>query len=306
MPRAARRIGIEGLRTHRRERLARSERGLRELVEPRRHARGLHLGIRAERLSPLAQQQVVADACRCAVPHAFHVLGTRRLEVEVARALVATGLEDVHRPECAARIARAESKILVVARTVLPVQVDVKQLAVPERLGNPMREVQARHLLVPDLGIEADHLRMLELVDEGQRVSDGGQEDVATRLIRLGLDGEPHGVALLDDIRRENVERLLVAIERGANILCRAGLRTLTAAPEHDDSGAELGGEIEIVSNLAQRETPDVAVIRGERTVAKHRVREQVGRDHRHHQPGAVHRAAQAIDGRCSCQPLSR
>ena len=140
----------------------------------------------------------------------------------MARPLVAAGLEDVHHPEGAAGIPRAEAKILVVAWTVLTVQVDVKQLAVPERLGNPVREVQACHLLVSDLGIETDHLRMFELVDEGQRVSDGGKEDVATRFVRLRLDSEPHVVALLDDVPREDVEGFLVPVERGANVLCGA------------------------------------------------------------------------------------
>ena len=129
-------------------------------------------------------------------------------------------LEDVDGPECAARVACAEAQILVVPRAVLAVEVDVEQLAVPQRLSKAVREVQARHLLVTDLRIEPDHLRMLELVDEGERVPDGRQQDVAARLVGLGLDGKTQVVVLLDDIAREDVERFLVAIECGTDILC--------------------------------------------------------------------------------------
>ncbi len=194
----------------------------------------------------------------------------------------------IHGPERAARIAGAEAKVLVVSRSVLTVEIDVKELAVPQRLGNPVREVQARHLLVTDLGVEPNHLRMLELVDEGQRVTDGRQQDVAARFIGLGLDGEPHAVSLLDDIRGENVEGFLVAVERGTDVFGSTGLGALAAAPEHNDSCAQLCREVEVVRHFAQRETADVAIVRGERAVTKDRVREQVGGDHRDDQPGTV------------------
>jgi hypothetical protein len=41
---------------------------------------------------------------------------------------------------------------------VLAVEVDVEQLAVPQRLGDAVDEVEPGHLLVPDLGVEPDHL----------------------------------------------------------------------------------------------------------------------------------------------------
>jgi hypothetical protein len=67
---------------------------------------------------------------------------------------------------------------------------------------------------VPDLGVDADKLGVLQLADERQRVPGGGQQDVAARLVRLGLDREPQGVAVVEDVAAEDVERLLVPVQR--------------------------------------------------------------------------------------------
>ena len=42
---------------------------------------------------------------------------------------------------------------------MLPVEVDVEELAVPQRLADPVRKVQARHLLVADLGVQTHQAR---------------------------------------------------------------------------------------------------------------------------------------------------
>ena len=94
----------------------------------------------------------------------------------------------------------AEDQVLVVLDAALAVEVDVEQLAVPQRLGDAVDEVQAGHLLVADLGVQADDLGVLQLVDERQRVADGRQEDVAAGLVRLGLEGEADVVALVVDV----------------------------------------------------------------------------------------------------------
>ena len=91
-----------------------------------------------------------------------HVLGARRLVVEVPRAGVAAGLQRVDGPERAAQVAGAEAQVLVEARAVLAVEVDVEQLAVPQRLRDAVREVQPGHLLVPDLGVEADPVGLVQ------------------------------------------------------------------------------------------------------------------------------------------------
>jgi hypothetical protein len=60
---------------------------------------------------------------------------------------------------------------------------------------------------------------VLELGDERQRVADGRQQDVPARLVRLGLDGEPDAVALLEHVAGQRVDRLAVSIQRGADVL---------------------------------------------------------------------------------------
>src|SRR5690606_41113836 len=64
------------------------------------------------------------------------------------------------------------------------------------------------------LRVEADHLRVGELVDERQRVAHGGQQDVAARLVRLRLDREAQIVPLADHVLAEQVEGLLHAVDR--------------------------------------------------------------------------------------------
>ncbi|HVD22149.1 MAG TPA: hypothetical protein VNC23_03570 [Lapillicoccus sp.] len=51
-----------------------------------------------------------------------------------------------------AQVAGAEAEVLVEPRAVLAVEVDVEELVVPERLADPVGEVEAGHLLVPEGG----------------------------------------------------------------------------------------------------------------------------------------------------------
>ena len=190
----------------------------------------------------------------------------------------------------------AEDQVLVELDGALAVQVDVEQLPGPERLGDAGREVEPGHLLVADLGVEADHVAVVELGDEREGVPDGGQQDVAAGLVRLRLDGEPHLVALLDDVAREQVDRLAVAVEGRADVLGAVVLRTLAAAPEDVGAGAQLGGEVEVADHLAQREPPDRAVVAGEPAVLEHRVREQVRGHHRHRHAGLRQRVLEPGD----------
>ena len=154
-----------------------------------------------------------------------------RLEVEVDRAVVAAGEQGVDHPERTAHVAGAEAQVLVVLRAVLAVEVDVEELALPQRLGVAGGGVEAGHLLVPDLGVDADQLGPVEGLDERQRVADGRQQDVAARLVGLGLDREPQVVALVDDVLAEEVERLLVAVERGRDVLRRRRTRRPRGRP---------------------------------------------------------------------------
>ena len=159
-----------------------------------------------------------------------------------------------------------------------------------------MGVVEPGHLLVADLGVEADQLGMLELVDERQRVPGGGQQDVPAWLVRLRLEREADAVALVENVGAEDVVRLLAPVQRGPHILGRAGLRAVTAAPAHVDPGPELGREVEVAHHLGQGEAAHVPVVRGEPALLEDRVREQVRGRRRHHQAGLVERLAERRD----------
>jgi hypothetical protein len=210
--------------------------------------------------------------------------------------VIPAGLQGVDDPERAARVPGAEPQILVVARSVLPVQIDVEQFAVPHRLRDRVRVVQPGHLLVPDLGVHPDHVLVLQRADERQRVAERGQQDVAARLVRLGLDGEPDVISLLYDIRTKDVQPFRIPRQRGADVLGGTGLGALAAAPEDVRAGAERRGQVEVPHHLGQREPPHLTLVGGKRAVLEHRVAEQVGGRGGHHQPGLVQRLAEGRD----------
>ena len=230
------------------------------------------------------------------------VLGARRLVVEVARAVVG-------RPPSGPPFSSRSTRENALSRSPWPntrswsylmprwpLRSMWKSLPCHSAWAMPCGEVQPGHLLVPDLGVEPDELGVLERGDERQRVADRGQQDVAARLVRLGLDREPDVVALVDDVLGEQVHGLAVAVEGGPDVLGRVVLGALAAAPHHVGLGAQLGGQVEVAQHLAQREAAHVAVVAGEAAVLEHRVGEQVGGHHRDDQAGLVERLAEPVD----------
>src|SRR3954471_8886302 len=282
--------------------LAVVQRRLAELGDPGGFESLLHLGVSAERLRLLAQAHVELHVGQRRFPHAVDVLGAQRLVVEVPWAVVngpAAGgavLQQVDGGEGLQQVAVAEDQVLVVAGALLAVEVDVEQLVLPQRLRDAVGVVEAGHLLVPGLRIDADHVVVLELGDEGERMPDRGQQDVAAGLVRLGLDGEPHAVVLVDRVLGEKVDPLSVAVEGGPYVLGEVDLRAFPAAPEHVDLGAELGGEVHVVHDLAQGVAADCAVVAGEAAVLEDGVAEQVGRDHGHHEAGLGQGSFELVD----------
>ncbi len=165
-----------------------------------------------------------------------------------------------------------------------------------------MDEVHPRHLFVAHLGVHAHHLVVLERRDERESAADRGQEDVAARLVGLRFEGEPDPVAAVDDVRRQEVDPLPVAVERRPHVLRRVGLGTLPATPEHVRRRAELRGQVEVAHHLAQRVPPDSPVVGSEGAVLEHRVREQIRRHHRNDDARLVERVAEPLDQRFACR----
>src|SRR5690625_37340 len=264
---------------------SRSERGFGEFGHARVGECLLHLGFGAECPHLVAQDQVVRHARCRRDPHAFVVLGTRGLVVEMHGTVVASVHQRVDHPEGASDIADAEAEILVVARTVLAVEVDVEQLVLPQRLGVPVCGVEPGHLLVTDLGVDSEHLGAIEGVDERECMTDGGEEDVAARLVRLRFDGEPQIVAAFVNVLAEHVASLAIPGEGGAYILRPARFGALASAPAHVHLCAELGSEVDVAHDFANREAAYGAVVRGEAAVLEHWMAEQIRRRRGDHQP---------------------
>src|SRR4029434_1318528 len=108
----------------------------------------------------------------------------------------------------------AEPQILIETPWLLVVQIDVEQLAHFDRLRDGVIEVQAGHLLVGELGIDADHVRMIQRRNEREIRSRRGEVDVSTRLVRLRLERESQPVTLIPRISAEEVDRVAEPFDR--------------------------------------------------------------------------------------------
>src|SRR6478735_856393 len=281
---------------------ARVERGFVDLRNAGGLQRGLDLGVGAESLGAFLEQQVGLHVGGRGVPHAVDVLGAAGLVVEVARAVVGRSavwpavFEQVHERERVLQVAVAEHQVLVELDAALAVEVDVEELALVERLGDPVGEVQAGHLLVPGFGVDAHQFGALEGFDERQGVAQGGQEDVAAGFVGLGLDGEPDVVALVGDVVAQQVHGLAVAFQGAADVLGGVVFTAFAAAPHDEGLGTELGGQVNVVQDFAQGEAPDSAVVAGEAAVLEDGVAEEVGGDHRDDHAGGAE-VAEPVDG---------
>ena len=172
----------------------------------------------------------------------------------------------------------------------------MEELVVPQRLGDAVGEVEAGHLLVPDLRVQADHLGVLELGDEGQGVPDGGQQDVTARLVGLGLDREAHRVALGPHVVAHEVERLDHAVERRPDVLASPVLGALAATPHHERLGPEAGREVDVAQHLGRGVAADLAAVGGEAALLEDRGAEEVGGDHLATQARVGQRLAEPVE----------
>ena len=171
----------------------------------------------------------------------------------------------------------------------------MEELARLERLRDAVREVQAGHGVVRDLGVEPDHLGMIQRVDQRQCVPDRREEDVAAGLVRLRLQRELVVVALRDGVFTEEVERVAEPLHRLLRILRGVGLRALSAAPEDVRRRAELLAEVHRAHGLLQRVPANFRVDARERAVAENGVAEQIGRGHRHLHTRGVERRLELL-----------
>ena len=78
-----------------------------------------------------------------------------------------------------------------------------------------------------------------------------GEEDVAARLVRLGLQRDSQVRASGLDVCRDRVHPFLVALERGVQVLGPVIFRALTAAPHDKRRRTHLDGDVDRTKDLA-------------------------------------------------------
>jgi hypothetical protein len=71
-------------------------------------------------------------------------------------------------------------------------------------------KVETRHRLVRDFGVEADHVWMVEGLNESQSVADRRQVNISPWLVRLGLEREPVAIALRDRVLAQEIQRVTI------------------------------------------------------------------------------------------------
>src|SRR5215213_11733893 len=108
----------------------------------------------------------------------------------------------------------------------------MEQLAGIPGLRHAMQEVQPSHRLLGNLGVDANHLGVIERCNHPKRMADGGQEDIAARLIRLRFQRKLEIVALIAYIVAQKVERLAKALHTFERILGGVSFSALAPAPE--------------------------------------------------------------------------
>ena len=104
----------------------------------------LERGVARELAGALGEDQVRAHAAARELAHAAGVLDPQRVRVEVPRPVVAGLLEQADEQEHLLEVLLPEAEVLVVAADPLRVEVDVEELAGPQRERDGVHEVQAR------------------------------------------------------------------------------------------------------------------------------------------------------------------
>lgn len=112
---------------------------------------------------------------------------SRGFVVEVERAVIAMATEEDEDVEPVEGINEADSDVHVVLEAIAVVDIEVEELVAHERPGKGCTRSGAPHELVQVLGIQADHVGVLQQagVDEGEHSIGGRQQDFGLGLERL-------------------------------------------------------------------------------------------------------------------------
>ena len=200
--------------------------------------------------------------------------------VKMPRAVVMAVFEEFHQEEAPFLVLRSEAQVLVVFPRFLPVQVDVKELAAFQRLGDGMMKIEARHGLVRIFGIDAHHFRMIQRFDKCEHRPGRGKIDVAPGLVGFSLEGELHAVFVVGDIAAQKVDAFAEALDRVARIPAGIRLDPFPPSPEDIDPRAQLVAEIDRVHGLAHGVSPHFRIVGREGAVLENGMVKEIRRGH--------------------------
>ena len=110
-------------------------------------------------------------------------------------------------------------------------------------------------------GVQSDDVTVVELSDQGQSVTDGGKEDIASGFIGLGFQANAEVVAAGLDVGGDGVEAFAVAVECCVEILGGVVFCAFAPAPHDEGCCAEFCCEVDVTQDLSQAEAADLAVI---------------------------------------------
>ncbi len=100
-----------------------------------------------------------------------------------------------------------------------------------------MDKVESRHLFVSNLGIEPNHIGMIEGVDKGQHMPDGGKIRIGAWFIGFWLQRETQLVALLNHVLTQEVDGVAHAFDRHNRIFTGFAIDALASTPEDVGAG---------------------------------------------------------------------
>src|SRR5690606_29070930 len=238
----------------------------------------------------LREDQVAPHAALGKLFDALDVLGAVSVGVKVQRPGVTAVFQHLDQEERLLDVFRSKTQVLVEAADLLIVEVDVEELAHLKGLGDDVMERKARHGLVGKLGVGAYHIGVIERRDEGEVRTRGREENVAPRLVGLGLQGKLHVVTFVDDVFAQVVDGLAGALDSFHRVFRGVDLRALAPAPKDEDLAAQLSRKIDGLDGLAERVAAHFGNVAGKGAVLEDRVKKEVGRPHHKREAGLLER----------------
>src|SRR6266550_1652062 len=157
--------------------------------------------------------------------------------IDVTRTRVTIILKELHQEEHRLDTLAAKTQILIIARSLLIVEVNIEEFASFQCLSYAMHKVESRHMFMSNLWIETNHIGMIEGVDKGQHVPNGGKIRIGTWFIGFWLQRETQLVALVHHILTQEVDGVAHAFDRHHRVFTGFAINALASTPEDIGAG---------------------------------------------------------------------